>query len=117
MRWPYFPFETTAEGNTPIHYKFIILLIIFCLLVVLTFSLFLQEIVIQLLKDAMLQHPDSPGFLIDGFPRETAQGEQFEKEAMTVDCYFFLFVCLFVFALLTSISRLAGGGVSFHSVL
>ena len=21
MRWPYFPFETTAEGNTPIHYK------------------------------------------------------------------------------------------------
>ena len=35
---------------------------------------------IQLLKDAMLKHPDSPGFLIDGFPREISQGVQFEEE-------------------------------------
>ena len=28
----------------------------------------------------MLRFPDSPGFLIDGFPRELAQGLQFEKE-------------------------------------
>ena len=40
----------------------------------------LQEVVIQLLKDAMLKHPDSPGFLIDGFPREISQGVQFEEE-------------------------------------
>ena len=43
-------------------------------------SVTLKEIVIQLLKDAMLKHPDSPGFLIDGFPREISQGVQFEEE-------------------------------------
>lgn len=30
----------------------------------------------------MLKHPESPGFLIDGFPRELDQGYQFEKEVM-----------------------------------
>ena len=34
----------------------------------------------ELLKDAMLQHPQSPGFLIDGFPRELGQAKQFENE-------------------------------------
>lgn len=48
-----------------------------------------QEVVIQLLKDAMLKHPDSPGFLIDGFPREISQGVQFEEEV--VECHFILF--------------------------
>ena len=28
----------------------------------------------------MLRFPDSPGFLIDGFPREIGQGVQFEEE-------------------------------------
>lgn len=28
----------------------------------------------------MLRYPDSPGFLIDGFPREASQGVQFEEE-------------------------------------
>ena len=37
--------------------------------------------VIELLKDAMLRYPDSPGFLIDGFPRKMSQGVQFEQEA------------------------------------
>ena len=35
---------------------------------------------IELLTDAMLQCPDSPGFLIDGFPRKLSQGVQFEEE-------------------------------------
>ena len=34
----------------------------------------------ELLKDAMLQCPQSPGFLIDGFPRELGQARQFENE-------------------------------------
>ena len=39
-----------------------------------------QEITIELLRDAMRQHKDCPGFLIDGFPREIQQGLQFEQE-------------------------------------
>ena len=35
---------------------------------------------IDLLRDAMLSQPESPGFLIDGFPREISQAEQFEGE-------------------------------------
>ena len=34
----------------------------------------------ELLKDAILEHPQSPGFLIDGFPRELGQAKQFEDE-------------------------------------
>lgn len=30
----------------------------------------------------MLRYPDSPGFLIDGFPREASQGVQFEEEVI-----------------------------------
>ena len=40
----------------------------------------LQEIIVQLLRDAMLENPKSPGFLIDGFPRELGQAKQFEDE-------------------------------------
>ena len=43
-----------------------------------------QGVVVELLTDAMLRHPDSPGFLIDGFPRKLSQGEQFEEEASIV---------------------------------
>ena len=43
-----------------------------------------QELVIELLTDAMLRYPDSPGFLIDGFPRKLSQGVQFEQEASMV---------------------------------
>lgn len=43
-----------------------------------------QGVVIELLTDAMLRYPDSPGFLIDGFPRKLSQGEQFEEEASIV---------------------------------
>lgn len=39
-----------------------------------------QEITIELLRNAMRQHNDCPGFLIDGFPRENQQGLQFEQE-------------------------------------
>lgn len=49
-------------------------------------SRYLQEITIELLKDAMLNHPESPGFLIDGFPRELSQGQQFELEVCYAKC-------------------------------
>lgn len=39
-----------------------------------------QDITISLLRDAMRENKDAPGFLIDGFPREISQGEQFEQE-------------------------------------
>lgn len=44
-----------------------------------------QEIIVQLLKDAMLENPKSPGFLIDGFPRELGQAKQFENELAECD--------------------------------
>lgn len=40
----------------------------------------LQEITVELLRDAMRQHKECAGFLIDGFPREHQQGIQFEQE-------------------------------------
>lgn len=48
-----------------------------------------QELVIELLTDAMLRNPDSPGFLIDGFPRKLSQGVQFEQEV--TECHFVMF--------------------------
>lgn len=44
-----------------------------------------QEIIVQLLRDAMLENPKSPGFLIDGFPRELGQAKQFEDELVECD--------------------------------
>lgn len=41
-----------------------------------------------MLTDAMLRNPDSPGFLIDGFPRKLSQGVQFEQEVSTVSMTF-----------------------------
>jgi len=39
-----------------------------------------QATVLQLLKEAMLKSlPTSKGFLIDGYPRDVGQGEEFEK--------------------------------------
>merc|ERR1712212_127847 len=37
-----------------------------------------QEIILELLKDAMIARKDCNGFLIDGFPRDVPQGEKFE---------------------------------------
>ena len=40
----------------------------------------LQEFVLTLLAEKLLKElPNSKGFLIDGYPREKAQGELFEK--------------------------------------
>lgn len=40
----------------------------------------LQEVVLDLLAEAMLKRVStSKGFLIDGYPREQAQGVQFEQ--------------------------------------
>lgn len=39
-----------------------------------------QEIVLELLREAMMAKVDSSsGFLIDGYPREVKQGEEFEQ--------------------------------------
>ena len=40
------------------------------------------EVVLDLIKEAMLKEvaKGSKGFLIDGYPREVAQGDQFEAE-------------------------------------
>lgn len=46
-----------------------------------------QELVLELLKDAMLRYPDSPGFLLDGFPREMSQAEKFEEEVCNSSPY------------------------------
>lgn len=45
-------------------------------------SCFLQEVVLDLVKEAMLKAVEkgSKGFLIDGYPREVKQGDQFENE-------------------------------------
>ena len=40
----------------------------------------MQEVTVGLLKTAMLDHPESVGYLIDGFPRELEQGELFRQQ-------------------------------------
>lgn len=44
-----------------------------------------NEVVLKLLEAAMLKVSDTPGFLIDGYPREPAQGPEFEKFIAPVD--------------------------------
>lgn len=40
-----------------------------------------QDTVLDMLRDAMVAKADvSKGFLIDGYPREVKQGEEFEKK-------------------------------------
>ena len=44
-------------------------------------SSLLQDTVLDMLRDAMVAKADvSKGFLIDGYPREVKQGEEFEKK-------------------------------------
>lgn len=45
----------------------------------------LQDTVLDMIKDAMIAKADvSKGFLIDGYPREVKQGEEFEKKVGAV---------------------------------
>lgn len=45
--------------------------------------LFPQDTVLDMIKDAMIAKADvSKGYLIDGYPREVKQGEEFEKKVM-----------------------------------
>lgn len=40
-----------------------------------------QDTVLDMIKEAMIAKADvSKGFLIDGYPREVKQGEEFEKK-------------------------------------
>ena len=39
-----------------------------------------QEVTVGLLRVVMLDHPESAGYLVDGFPRELEQGELFKKQ-------------------------------------
>lgn len=42
---------------------------------------YLQDTVLDMIKEAMIAKADvSKGFLIDGYPREVKQGEEFEKK-------------------------------------
>ena len=41
-----------------------------------------QDIVLTLLKEAMLKNTQAKGFLIDGYPRELEQGTRFESEVI-----------------------------------
>lgn len=46
-----------------------------------------QEVVLDLLAEAMLKRVStSKGFLIDGYPREQAQGVQFENSVSVCGC-------------------------------
>ena len=55
---------------------------LFCLQVT-PFTCTLQFVVLDLLAEAMLAKVSgSKGFLIDGYPREVSQGEEFEKEIL-----------------------------------
>ncbi|CAJ0591611.1 unnamed protein product [Cylicocyclus nassatus] len=49
------------------------------------------EVVLDLIKEAMLKEvaKGSKGFLIDGYPREIAQGEQFEREIQAANSVIF----------------------------
>lgn len=48
---------------------------------VIIFRCCLQDTVLDMIKDAMIAKADvSKGFLIDGYPREVKQGEEFEKK-------------------------------------
>lgn len=53
----------------------------------------LQEVVLDLIKEAMLKEfsKGSHGFLIDGYPREVKQGQQFESEVQNYFCACFEF--------------------------
>ena len=44
----------------------------------------MQEVTVGLLKAAMLDHPESVGYLIDGFPRKLEQGEHFKQQVLVV---------------------------------
>ncbi|CAJ0566075.1 unnamed protein product, partial [Mesorhabditis spiculigera] len=53
------------------------------------------EVVLDLVKEAMLKKvaAGSKGFLIDGYPREVAQGDQFEGEIQQAQLVIFFDVC------------------------
>lgn len=45
-----------------------------------------QDTVLDMIKDAMIAKADvSKGFLIDGYPRELKQGEEFEKKVKSIE--------------------------------
>lgn len=39
-----------------------------------------NQVVLDMIKEAMLKNASSKGFLIDGYPREVGQGMEFEKQ-------------------------------------
>jgi len=45
-----------------------------------------QEVILELLRDAMIAKKDCKGFLIDGFPRDVPQGIKFEKTVGKCKC-------------------------------
>lgn len=39
-----------------------------------------QRVILELLRVAMVNIPNTKGFIVDGFPREIEQGKEFENE-------------------------------------
>lgn len=55
--------------------------------------LFPQDTVLDMIRDAMIAKADvSKGFLIDGYPREVKQGEEFEKKVMVHIIYIYVYI-------------------------
>ena len=46
-----------------------------------------QEVTVGLLKAAMLDHSESVGYLIDGFPRELEQGKLFKQLVLVIKSF------------------------------
>lgn len=63
------------------------MLVLFCTRAqILTTVSLLQGIILELLKEAMLASlSDTKGFLIDGYPQEVKQGEEFGRR---VSCFY-----------------------------
>ena len=50
-----------------------------------------QRVILELLRVAMVNIPNTKGFIVDGFPREIEQGKEFENE---VSMATFLLLCI-----------------------
>jgi adenylate kinase len=68
-----------------------------------------NDIVLKLLGDAMVKQVGSTGFLIDGYPREPAQGAAFETMIAPVDIILY-FDCSNVSSFLFTLRQVCDSG-------
>ncbi|XP_012277056.1 adenylate kinase isoenzyme 1-like [Orussus abietinus] len=48
------------------------------------------DVMLEMIKRKMLENRESPGFVLDGYPRQTIQGKMFEQEVAPVDLVIYL---------------------------